>query len=148
MGIKRWLYKTIKGLYNKMLFKNIFCIFLGHKVDKTVLAYRIKSYDTLHDIKIYEVSKCSRCNKIYEKLIDWYKSYDWYVEFVIRQKEKELREQHIVSISEVYMLLKENTEQEKEIKNKAEQYCKLLIPIMPRRRLQRRSLPPPCSSES
>lgn len=28
------------------------------------------------------------------------------------------------------MLLKENTEQEKEVKNKAEQYCKLPIPIM------------------
>ena len=42
MGIKRWLYKTIKGLDNKMLLKNIFCIFLGHKADKTVLAYNIK----------------------------------------------------------------------------------------------------------
>ena len=148
MGIKIWLYKTIKGVYNKMLLKNILCTFLWHKVDKTVLAYEIKSHNTLYDIKIYEVSKCSCCNKIYEKLIDWYQSYGWYVEFAIRQKEKELHEQHIVSISEVYMLLKENTEQEKEVKNKAEQYYKLPVPIMPRRRLQRRSLPPPCSSES
>lgn len=31
-----WLYKTIRGLYNKMLLKNIFCTFLGHKADKTV----------------------------------------------------------------------------------------------------------------
>ena len=54
-----------------MLFQNIFCTFLGHKSDKTVLAYRIKSHDTLYDVKIYEVSKCSRCNKIYKKLIDW-----------------------------------------------------------------------------
>ena len=108
MGIKRWLYKTIKGLYNKMLLKNIFCIFFGHKANKTVLAYEIKSHDALYEVKIYEVSKCSRCNKIYEKLIDWYQSYDWYVEFVIRQKEKELREQHIIPISEAYMLLKEN----------------------------------------
>ena len=43
-----------------------------------------------------------------KKLIDWYQSYDWYVEFAIRKKEKELREQHIVLISEAYMLLKEN----------------------------------------
>ena len=132
MGIKRWLYKTIKGLYNKMLLKNIFCIFLGHKVDNTVLAYRIKSYDTLYDIKIYEVSKCSRCNKIYEKLIDWYQSYGWYIEFAIRQKEKEFREQHIMPISEAYMLLKENMKKKRDLsmtKNKAEQYCKLPIPI-------------------
>ena len=91
-----------------MLFQNIIWTFLGCKADKTVLAYRIKSHDTLYDVKIYEVSKCSRCNKIYEKLIDWYQNYDWYVEFAIRQKEKEFREQHIVSISEAYMLLKDN----------------------------------------
>ena len=91
-----------------MLFQNILCTFLGHRADKTVLAYRIKSNDTLYEVKIYEVSKCSRCNKIYEKLIDWYQSYDWYVEFAIRQKEKELREQRIIPISEAYMLLKEN----------------------------------------
>ena len=91
-----------------MLFQNILCTFLGHKADKTVLVYRIKSHDTLYEVKIYEVSKCSRCNKIYEKLIDWCQSYDWYVEFAIRKKEKEFREQHIVPISEAYMLLKEN----------------------------------------
>ena len=108
MGIKRWLYKTIKGFGNKMLFQNILCTFLGYKADKTVLAYRIKIHNTIYAVKIYEVSKCSRCNKIYEKLIDWYQSYDWYVEFAIRQKEKELREQHIIPISEAYMLLKEN----------------------------------------
>lgn len=50
-----------------MLFQNILCTFLGHKADKTVLVYNIKSHDTLYDVKIYEVSKCSRCNKIYEK---------------------------------------------------------------------------------
>ena len=108
MEIKRWLYKTIKGLENKMLFQNILCTFLGHKADKTALAYEIKNHDTLYEVKIYEVSKCSRCNKIYEKLIDWCQSYDWYVEFAIRKKEKEFREQHIVPISEAYMLLKEN----------------------------------------
>ena len=54
------------------------------------------------------MSKCSRCNKVYERLIDWYQNYDWYIEFAIRQKEKELREQHIMPISEAYMLLKEN----------------------------------------
>ena len=53
-----------------MLFQNIICTFLGHKADKTVLAYNIKSHDTLYDVKIYEVSKCSCCSKIYEKLID------------------------------------------------------------------------------
>lgn len=79
---------------------------MWHKSDKTVLAYEIKSYDTLYDVKIYEVSKCSRCNKIYEKLIDWYHDYDWYIEFAIRQKEKELRKQHIMPISEAYTLLK------------------------------------------
>ena len=105
-----------------MSFQNILCTFLWHKADKTVLAYRIKSHDTLYDIKIYdvkiyEVSKCSRFNKIYEKLIDWYQNYDWYVEFAIRQKEKELREQHIMPISEAYMLLKDNTEQEKGVTN-------------------------------
>ena len=89
-----------------MLFQNIPCTFLGHKVDKTVLAYNFKSHDILYEVKIYEVSKCSRCNKIYEKLIDCYQSYDWYVEFAIRQKEKEFREQHIMSISEAYTLLK------------------------------------------
>ena len=108
MGIKRWLYKTIKGLDNKMLFQNILCTFLGHKADKTVLAYNIKSHDTTYDVKIYEVSKCSRGNKIYKKLIDWYQNYDWYVEFAIRKKEKEFREQHIVPMPEAYMLLKEN----------------------------------------
>ena len=71
-----------------------------------MLAYEIKSHDTTYDVKIYEVSKCSRCNKIYEKLIDWYQSYDWYVEFAIRKKEKEIRKQHIVLISEAYTLLK------------------------------------------
>lgn len=111
MGIKRWLYKTIKVLNNKMLFKNILCTFLGHKADKTVLTYRIKSNDILYEVKIYEVSKCSRCNKIYETLIDWYQNYDWYVEFAIRQKEKEFREQHIMPMPEAYMLLKDNTEQ-------------------------------------
>lgn len=88
------------------LFNNILCAFLGHKADKTVLAYNIKRHDTAYVVKIYEVSKCSRCNKIYEKLIDWYKSYDWYVEFAIRQKEKEFREQHIMPISEAYMLFR------------------------------------------
>ena len=88
--------------------KNVICYFFRHKADKTVLAYEIKSHDTLYDVKIYEVSKCSRCNKIYEKLIDWYQSYDWYVEFAIRQKEREFHEQHIMPISEAYMLLKEN----------------------------------------
>lgn len=34
--------------------------------------------------------------------------YDWYVEFAIRQKEKEFREQHIVPMSEAYALLKED----------------------------------------
>ena len=92
-----------------MLFQNILCTFLGHKSDKSVLAYNIKSHDTTYDVKIYEVSKCSHCNKIYEKLIDCYQNYDWYVEFAIRQKEKEFREQHIVPMSEAYMLLKENT---------------------------------------
>ena len=87
------------------LFNNILCTFLGHKADKTVLAYNIKSHNTTYDVKVYEVSKCSRCNKIYEKLIDWYQSYDWYIEFAIRQKEKEFRKQHIVSISEAYELL-------------------------------------------
>ena len=96
-----------------MLLKNIFCIFLGHKADKTVVVYEIKSHDTIYNIKIYEVAKCSRCNKIYEKLIDWYQSYDWYIEFAIRQKEKEFREQNIVPISEAYMLLKENMKLEK-----------------------------------
>lgn len=81
---------------------------MGHRADKTVLAYRIKSNDTLYEVKIYEVSKCSRCNKIYEKLIDWYQIYGWYVEFAIRQKEKELCEQHIMPISEAYMLLEED----------------------------------------
>ena len=91
-----------------MLFQNILCTFLGHKADKTVLAYSIKCHGTFYGVKIYEVSKCSRCNNIYEKLIDWYQSYDRYVEFAIRQKEKELREHHIIPISEAYMLLKEN----------------------------------------
>lgn len=100
-----------------MLFQNILCTFLGHKADKIVLAYEIKSHDTFYEVKIYEVSKCSRCNKIYEKLIYWYQSYGWYIEFAIRQKEKELREQHIVPISEAYMLLKDNTVQEKEVNN-------------------------------
>ena len=100
-----------------MLFQNILCTFLGHKSDKTVLAYNIKSHDTLYEVKIYEVSRCSHCNKIYENLIDWYQNYDWYVEFAISQKEKEFREQNIVSISEAYMLLKDNTEQEKEVNN-------------------------------
>lgn len=100
-----------------MLFQNILCTFLGHRADKTVLAYRIKSNDTLYEVKIYEVSKCSSCNKIYEKLIDWHQSYDWYVEFAIRQKEKEFREQHIVHMSEAYMLLKENTNGEKSVNN-------------------------------
>lgn len=71
--------------------KNIICYFFGHKVDKTVLAYNIKSHDTTYDVKIYGVSKCSRCNKIYEKPIDLYQNYAWYVEFAIRQKEKEFR---------------------------------------------------------
>ena len=31
MGIKRWMYKTIKGMYNKMLFQNILCTFWGIK---------------------------------------------------------------------------------------------------------------------
>lgn len=74
-----------------MLFQKILCIFWEHKADKTVLAYRIKGHDTFYEVKIYEVSKCSRCNKIYENLIDWYQSYAWYVEFAIRRKEKELR---------------------------------------------------------
>lgn len=91
-----------------MLFQNILCTFLGHKADKQTLAYRIKGYDTFYAVKVYEVSKCSRCNKIYEKLIDWYQNYDWYVEFAIRQKEKKFREQNIVSMSEAYMLLREN----------------------------------------
>ena len=52
-----------------MLFQNILCTFLGHKADKQTLAYRIKGYDTFYAVKVYEVSKCSRCNKIYEKLI-------------------------------------------------------------------------------
>ena len=95
------------------LFNNILCTFLGHKADKTVLAYNIKSHDTTYDVKVYEVSKCSRCNKIYEKLIDWYQSYDWYIEFAIRQKEKEFRKQHIVSISEVYELLGKEKEIDK-----------------------------------
>lgn len=86
--------------------KNVICYFFGHKADKTVLVYNIKSHDTTYDVKIYEVSKCSRCSKIYEKLIDWYQSYDWYVDFAIRQKEKELREQNIIPMSEAYMLLK------------------------------------------
>lgn len=47
-----------------MLLKNILCTFLGHKADKTVLAYEIKSHDTFYEVKIYEVSKCSHCNKI------------------------------------------------------------------------------------
>ncbi len=47
-----------------MLFQNILCTFLGHKADKTVLAYNIKSHDTTYDVKVYEVAKCSRCNKI------------------------------------------------------------------------------------
>ena len=40
-----------------MLFQNILCTFLGHKVGKTVLAYEIKSHDTTYEVKIYEVSK-------------------------------------------------------------------------------------------
>ena len=95
------------------LFNNILCTFLGHKADKTVLAYNIKSHDTTYDVKVYEVSKCSRCNKIYEKLIDWYQSYDWYIEFAISQKEKEFRKQHIVSISEAYELLGKEKEIDK-----------------------------------
>ena len=95
------------------LFNNILCTFLGHKADKTVLAYNIKSHNTTYDVKVYEVSKCSRCNKIYEKLIDWYQSYDWYIEFAIRQKEKEFRKQHIVSISEAYELLGKEKEIDK-----------------------------------
>ena len=95
------------------LFNNILCTFLGHKADKTVLAYNIKSHDTTYDVKVYEVSKCSRCNKIYETLIDWYQSYDWYIEFAIRQKEKEFRKQHIVSISEAYELLGKEKEIDK-----------------------------------
>ena len=34
MGIKIWLYKTIKGFGNKMVFQNILCTFLGHKAEK------------------------------------------------------------------------------------------------------------------
>lgn len=82
-----------------------------------MLAYNIKSHDTTYDVKIYEVSKCSRCNKIYEKPIDLYQNYAWYVEFAIRQKEKEFREQHIMPISETYMLLKENTNEEESVNN-------------------------------
>ena len=54
MDKKRWLYKTIKGLENKMLFQNILCTFLGHKADKTALAYEIKNHDTLYEVKIYK----------------------------------------------------------------------------------------------
>ena len=49
-----------------------------------------------------------RYQSAHEKLIGWYQNYDWYVEFAIRQKEKEFRERHIMPISEAYMLLKEN----------------------------------------
>lgn len=52
-----------------MLFQNVLCTFLGHKSDKTVLAYRIKNHDTTYEVKIYEVSKCSRCNKIMKNLL-------------------------------------------------------------------------------
>lgn len=95
-------------IINKMLFQNIICTFLGHKTDKYVLAYKIKGYDTFYTVKIYEISKCSRCNKIYEKPIDWYQNYSWYVEFAIRQEEKRFCEQHIIPMSEAYTLLKEN----------------------------------------
>ncbi len=91
-----------------MSIQNILCKFLGHKTEKYILAYRIKNHDTFYEVKVYEVSKCSRCNKIYEKLIDWYQNHAWYVEFAIRQEEKWFHEQHIASISEAYMLLKDN----------------------------------------
>ena len=90
--------------------KNVICYFFGHKADKTMLAYNIKSHDTAYVVKIYEVSKCSRCNKIYEKPIDWYQNYALYVEFAIRKKEKEFCEQHIMHISEAYTLLKGDEE--------------------------------------
>ena len=57
---------------------------------------------------IYEVSKCSRYNKIYKKPLDWYQNYSWYVEFVVRHEEKRFHEQHIMSMLEVYTLLKDN----------------------------------------
>ena len=95
------------------LFNNILCTFLGHKADKTVLAYNIKSHDTTYDVKVYEVSKCSRCNKIYEKnLLIGIKAMTG-IQNLLRQKEKELRKQHIVSISEVYELLGKEKEIDK-----------------------------------
>ena len=87
------------------LFSNILCTFLGHKADKHMLAYNIKSHPMSYEVNIYDIAKCSRCGNVYKKsLIDSYCRYNWYTEIAIRQEEKRLRE-HIVSISEAYKLL-------------------------------------------
>lgn len=87
------------------LFNNILCTFLGHKVDKHMLAYSIESYPFSYEVIIYDIAKCSRCGNVYKKsIIDRYNRYDFYTELAIRQEEERLRE-YIVSTSEAYKLL-------------------------------------------
>ena len=101
---------------------------LGKWLDQQKISYAEKEYEKLlygdyidlvrmlTDDHEFEMEEKYR-EDFYLLKEDWYQSYDWYVEFAIRKKEKEFREQHIVPMSEAYMLLKENTNGEKSVNN-------------------------------
>ena len=93
------------------LLNNILCCFFGHKADKHMLAYSIESYPKSYKVKIYDISRCSRCGSVYNNsLIDQYQRYVWYTQTAIEREKKRLQEHNIVSISEAYKLLVEENE--------------------------------------
>ena len=84
------------------LIKKILCSIFGHKKPYAVTAYSISVYPMCVEVKIYEVSICSRCGFISVNRIDWYDRYNWYASRIAKEEEKSLREIGAVTLAEAY----------------------------------------------
>lgn len=80
----------------------VLCKFFGHKKSHIKIAYTINVLSTSVQVEVFEVSICSRCDRISTNRIDWYEKYNWYATRIAKAEEEKLREQGAVTLTEAY----------------------------------------------
>ncbi|WP_278834776.1 hypothetical protein [Mitsuokella multacida] len=84
------------------LIKKLLCKLIGHEKSHIKLAYSMNAFATSIQVKVFEVSICSRCGSLFVNRIDWYERYNWYSTRLAEEEEKGLREIGAVTLAEAY----------------------------------------------
>ena len=56
-------------------------------------------------IRIYRISKCTRCKEIVYEETNSYNKFGWYSQYLADQEEQDLRKRGILSIAEAYQII-------------------------------------------